>query len=246
MSHLTHEQVRFFRDVGYYKLGGILEPVDISLLRNFVRAETTAKQQGRLIQESGSAAVKLYGLYDRNPGLIHSLLTKPALLEPLQSLLGPSVVFVKNRHNHATVNNAEATKSEARLHRDILQPTRGLITAAVYLEDATVANGCTHVVPGSQNLPFVGVPQENGGGTWMDEHDEYAGLGEQALPVPMAAGSVLLFDGLAFHSVGQNRGDGTRASITLGFRAVDELDFTPDDTRQILVSGEQLYRGNDI
>lgn len=162
------------------------------------------------------------------------------------TILDCYVVFVKNRHNHATINDAEATKSESRLHRDILQPTRGLITAAVYLEDATVENGCTHIVPSSQSLPFVGVPQENGGGTWMDEHDEYAGLAEQALPVPMRAGSVLLFDGLSFHSVGQNLGGGTRTSVTLGFRAADELDFAPDNLRQVLIGGEQLYRGNDL
>ncbi|MBV2156804.1 hypothetical protein [Kitasatospora sp. SUK 42] len=51
-------------------------------------------------------------------------------------LLGPNVVYVLNRHNQGSVN-APGTR-EVRLHRDILQPTRGLLTAVVYFEDAAV------------------------------------------------------------------------------------------------------------
>ena len=119
------------------------------------------------------------------------------------------------------------------------------MTAAVYLQDSTVDNGATRVVPGSHNLPYVGVPQANGGGTWMSEHEEYAGLEGQAVPVPMKEGDVLLFNGTLFHGVGHNPSGQTRTSMTLGFRSVDELDAKPDDARQILVSGQYIYRGND-
>lgn len=131
------------------------------------------------------------------------------------------------------------------MHRDILQPSRGLITAAVYLQDSTVDNGATRIVPGSHNLPYVGVPQADGGGTWMAEHREYEGLEEQAVPVPMREGDVLLFNGTLFHGVGYNLSGETRMSITLGYRSVDELDAEPDTMREVLVSGEYTYRGND-
>jgi ectoine hydroxylase-related dioxygenase (phytanoyl-CoA dioxygenase family) len=80
----------------------------------------------------------------------------------------------------------------------------------------------------------------------MDEHHEYDGLADQALAVPMPEGGVLLFNGLAFHSVGHNRSGRTRISMTFGFRAADELDANPDDARQIIVAGAHIYRGNDI
>ncbi|MDF2460913.1 MAG: hypothetical protein K0S68_316 [Candidatus Saccharibacteria bacterium] len=241
---LTHTQVRFFQDSGYFRLPGLLSPREIEQYKAFVLGEKRREDAERQAAGSGPV-VKLYGLYDRNRGLMDRLIINPKLVATLWSLLGPNVVFVTNRHNHATVNDAEGTKDEARLHRDILQPTRGLITAAVYLEDSTPENGCTRIVPGSHTLPYVGVPQLNGGGTWMDEHDEFAGLLEQALPVAMPAGSVLLFTGLAFHGVGLNLSGKTRISMTLGFRAADELDAIPDDSRQVMVTGSQLYRGND-
>jgi ectoine hydroxylase-related dioxygenase (phytanoyl-CoA dioxygenase family) len=242
---VSHEQARFFRSAGYFRLLDVLDGEQTAALRRFVLQEKCFEDEHRRERGEGEA-VKLYGLYDRNPELVQTLITNPKLIDVLQALLGPNIVFVKNRHNHTTVNDANGTKGEARLHRDILQPTRGLVTVAFYLEASTIENGCTNILPGSHELPYVGVPQPNGGGTWMDEHEEYDGLGNQALAVPMPEGSVLLFNGLAFHSVGQNRSDRTRISMTFGFRAVDELEHNPDFNREILVSGQYLYRGNDI
>ncbi len=245
MQGLTHEQARFYRTAGYFKLHNVLGPAETAELRRFVASAKLAEEERRSSRGSSEPVIKLYGLYDRDPGIVKSLITHPMLVGALQSLVGPNVVFVTNRHNHATVNDSASTKSEARLHRDILQPTRGLLTAVVYLEASTIENGCTHLLPASQNLPFVGVPQADGGGTWMDEHREYDGLLDQAVPMPMPEGSILLFDGLAFHSVGVNQTDKTRMSITLGFRAADELEAHPDPKRHVLIAGEYIYRGND-
>lgn len=242
---MSHEQARFFRSLGYFRLLNVLNPTQTKELRDFVLEEKRAENERRRHEGKGES-VKLYGLYDRNPELIRGLITNPKLITALTGILGPNIVFVKNRHNHTTVNDANGTKGEARLHRDILQPTRGLVTAAFYLEASTPENGCTNILPGSHELPYVGVPQLNGGGTWMDEHEEYEGLEDQALPVAMPEGSVLLFNGLAFHSVGENRSDKTRISMTFGFRAADELDFKPDPDRLILVAGQFIYRGNDL
>jgi len=61
----------------------------------------------------------------------------------------------------------------------------------------------------------------------------------------MTKGSLLVFDGLLFHSTGFNTSKSSRKSIVLGYRSIDELDKTPDTSRQILVSGNHIYRGND-
>jgi ectoine hydroxylase-related dioxygenase (phytanoyl-CoA dioxygenase family) len=231
--------------MGYLRLVNVLGVEQTAELREFVLREKRDEDKRRRLQGE-DPVVKLYGLYDRNPDLIRQLVTHPTLISALSGLLGPNIVFVTNRHNHTTVNDAHGTKNEARLHRDILQPTRGLVTAAFYLEGSTPENGCTNILPGSHNLPYVGVPQLNGGGTWMDEHPEYDGLADQALAVPMPEGSVLLFNGLAFHSVGHNLSGKTRISMTFGFRAGDELDYAPDKARQLIVAGADIYRGNDL
>ncbi|MFF7047932.1 phytanoyl-CoA dioxygenase family protein [Streptomyces griseorubiginosus] len=237
---LTAQQMRHFRDSGYLRLPDLVPESLASRLRGLVRAETAVSPA---VADTPGAQPKLYRLYQRHPELVHELITLPRLVAPLCSLLGPHVVYVLNRHNQAAVNAPET--AAPRLHRDILQWTRGLVTAVVYLEESTVLNGCTQLVPGSHYLPLVGVPQPDGGGTWMDEHAEFTDLLDQALPIPMPAGGVLLFDALAFHTVSANTSDSTRMSLVLGFRSADELDRHPDRSRQVLVSGSHLYRGND-
>lgn len=244
MSAESLRRARFFRQAGYLRVLGVLSPAETAELRSFVLEENT-KENGTATHQLGRTATKLYGLYDRRPQLMHRLVTHPRLVSELTPILGPNIIFVKNRHNHASVNDHTENPEAAALHRDVLQPTRGLLTAAVYLEASTTLNGCTHIIPTSQTLDYVGVPQVNGGGTWMANHEEYQGLLDQALPVPMPEGSVLLFDGLAFHSIGQNNTSSSRMSMTLGFRSVDELSAQPDNTREIIISGQYLYRGND-
>lgn len=238
---LSQEQARFYRDQGYYRLLNCFSGDETSEMRDFIMAEVAKSDD---IQDKSNPNKKLYGLYDRNPDLINKMLGNKALVGTLTSLLGPNIVFVRNRHNHATINNRQGAPAEG-MHRDILQPSRSLISAAVYLQDSTVENGATRIVPGSHNLPYVGVPQADGGGTWMAEHEEYKGLEDQAVPVPMSEGDVLLFNGTLFHGVGFNPSGETRVSMTLGFRSVDELDAEPDTSRQLVVAGEHIYRGND-
>ncbi len=239
---LSDEQARHYRTQGYYRLANVFSRDETAELRAFVAAEAE-KESDRPAPPTGRTA-KMYRLYDRNPDLMHRVISHPNLVGPLKSIRGPNIVFLKNRHNHAAMNSEQGAPAEG-MHRDILQPTRSLLTAAIYLQDASAENGATRIIPGSHELPFVGVPEDTGGGVWMDHHEEYAGMQDQALPVPMSEGGVLLFSSLTFHGVGGNRSGGTRTSLTLAFRAVDELDAHPDDTRQIVVTGEQTYRGND-
>ncbi|MFD4536519.1 phytanoyl-CoA dioxygenase family protein [Kitasatospora sp. NPDC058397] len=234
-STLTEQQARHFRDLGYLRLpyAGLPDGL-LGEVAELVRACAAHLPTGQ---------AKVYRLYQHDQALMHRLIAHPALTEPLTALLGPNVVYVLNRHNQGSLNAPDA--QEPRLHRDILQPTRGLLTAVVYFEDATVETGCTWIVPGSHRAPYVGVPQPDGGGTWMDEHPELSGLADQAVPVPVPAGGVLLFDGTVFHTVGANSDGSTRTSVVLGYRAADELDALPDPDRQVIVAGAHLYRGND-
>lgn len=239
LEQAQFNQQTHFYNCGYLKFGSILNNDVVNELREFVYKEK------ELQLASGNTQAKIYGLYDRNPELMDKLVRNKELIRAVSNILGPNIIFVKNRHNQAAINSKTDTKTEARLHRDILQPSRGLLTVAVYLEDSTIANGATNVIPGSHTLPSVGVPQQNGGGTWMDEHQEYDGIADQAIPISMKAGDVLLFNGMLFHSVGNNTTNKTRASIILGFRSNDELDDNYDEVRQLIVSGENIYRGND-
>jgi hypothetical protein len=236
---LTHEQVAHFRQVGYFRIDNVIEDELVDELLTCVAGECPHLNS----KVTAISATKQYRMYEQHNPTMSRLVEHPNVMAAISSILGPNVVFVTNRHNQSAMNYAEEV--DTRLHRDILHWSRNVITVIAYLSDANEQNGCTHVIPGSQHLPLVGVPQESGGGTWMEAHEEFVGLLDQAVPVPVRKGGILIFDGLLFHSAGKNRTQLPRPAVVLGYRSVDELDANPDPSTQIVVAGRQIYRGND-
>jgi ectoine hydroxylase-related dioxygenase (phytanoyl-CoA dioxygenase family) len=236
--YLSYEQVRFFRQSGYIRL---VKKAPLSLLdgmRSFITAQVEQKVPPFRL-DSHERICRLDAITQRH-SIFQDFFCSADVLDPLESLLGPNIELVLNRHNHATLNLCES--NTVRLHRDVLQWSRSLVTAILYLDDSNCETGCTCLIPGSHYLPFVGRP--NNGGTWMDEHSVYADLLNQAIPIPMEQGTVLLFDSLVFHTVGENKTQNSRMSICVGYHSVDELQKQANPGC-LLVRGEQLYRGND-
>ena len=238
-NYLTSEQIRFFRHSGYLRLPETIPLSTVQTVRALVSSHMGCQVQPYIADETG-CVIRLSELYQRDP-IFAEIFKSPVVLDPLESLLGPNIELVLNRHNHATINRPRL--AARRLHRDVLQWTRDIITVVLYLENSTIENGCTRVIPGSQYLPFVGTP--NNGGTWMDEYSVYESLIDQALPVPMPAGGLLVLDSLMFHACGSNHSQEDRMAVTMGFHSVDELLDDPAPPHRILVRGERLYRGNN-
>lgn len=238
-NKLSDDQVRFFRHSGYLKLSETV-PAEIVDQMRWVVSSLMERCVPPLTTDSEGRVIRLSEVFLRD-SVFSEVFASALVLDPLESLLGPNIQLVLNRHNHATINRGGLMSR--RLHRDVLQWTRNVITVVLYLEEATVENGATLVIPGSQYLPFVGTP--NNGGTWMDEHSVYHGLIDQAVPVPMPKGGLLAFDSLMFHACGQNKTRNTRMAVTMAYHSVDELHSPAAHPQRILVRGEPLYRGND-
>jgi ectoine hydroxylase-related dioxygenase (phytanoyl-CoA dioxygenase family) len=238
---------RFFRNTGYYRVPGVLEKPAIRGLNEMLDREfDRPSPKHKTITAAGGSAVKLYGILQR-PVIGEALVSELRASEPLQdaaeALLGPNVALTLNRHNHAT--NNLAGDQTVRMHRDVLQWSRNIVSAIVFLDPARAETGATVLVPGSHLEPFVGVSQPDGGGTWMDEHAEFAHLADQAMAIEVDAGDALLFDGTLFHTAGYNRTSERRRSLALGFKALDEL-VPPQPATELVLYGEHLYRGNDV
>ena len=109
-----------------------------------------------------------------------------------------------------------------------------------YLEETTLENGCTPVIPGTHLLPGVEVLHRLDRERWVEK----SGVIGQAVPVPMPAGGLLAIDSLIFHRTGTNRTGGSRMSMTIGYHSVDELAGV-EDPKRWLVRGDRVYMGND-
>lgn len=238
-SFIPYERERFFRNAGYLVLRRVFSAAQVDTAHTLLKADFEAGVEPVRVDNEGRVS-RLAQLYGRHTE-IDAMLTEGPMIEIMTGLLGPNVEMVLNRHNHSTMNLAGANNTG--IHRDILQPTRGITTAIVYLEKSTVENGCTLVVPTSHMLPFIGKP--NNGGTWMAGNPIYKDLLEQALPVPAEPGDVLIIDSTVFHAVSENTTDGSRMSFTMGYRSVDELQ-KGEPHACVLVAGERIYKGNEI
>jgi ectoine hydroxylase-related dioxygenase (phytanoyl-CoA dioxygenase family) len=230
---LTMEQVRLFRHNGFFKLPGRLPEPMVERLKEAIWRDIRAEVEPVVRNREGQV-VRLSNILDRDP-IFREAATSVQILDPLESLLGPNIELIMNRHNHATLRTASENTSRG-LHRDVRQWSRTIFTVLVYLEETTVENGCTVVIPGTHHYP--GVSSNLYDQEWARD------LMDQLVPVPMPAGGLLVIDSMLLHSVGHNRTEGTRISMTLGYHSVDELMDVPNPKR-LLVRGERPYAGND-
>jgi phytanoyl-CoA hydroxylase len=235
---LSTEQVRFFRHSGYMRLPISVDSTDVEAIHRYI-IECARSNNSPDVHLEGD--ITYISQILKKHSLIESIFASASLLECLKCLLGDNIELLLNRHNHATLT--PFGNRNVRFHRDILQWSRTVLSVILYLEEASVESGCTQIIPGSHLFPFIKKP--NNGGTWMDEHEIYAGLAEQAVPVPMEKGGLLVFDGLIFHSPGPNQKQGSiRPVITMAYTSVDELLGIADIPSRLLVSGSRIYKGN--
>ena len=234
--HLTHEQVRLFRHNGFLKLTDRL-PEEVVTRLKAAAWKDLREAVAPVVRDKEGRVVRLSNILDRDP-VFREAATHPTVLDPMESLLGPNIEIVQNRHNHIQLRPPGANPDH--LHRDVLQWSRGIVTAIFYLEESTVEKGCTQVVPGTHLLPACGDAHNVDGVEWVQQ----AGVLDQAVLAPMPAGGMLAIDSLIFHGATPNRSDETRMSLTLGYHSVDELSEGSDD-KTLLARGRRVYKGND-
>lgn len=232
---LTLEQVRLFRHNGFLKLPRRLPSETVAALKETVLRHIDEGIEP-VVRDRQGRGVRISALWERG-SVFREALTAPEVLDPLEALLGPNIELITNRHNHATLRLAD--DGTEYMHRDILQWSRAIVTVLFYLEETTVENGCTVVVPGTHLLPGLRSLAVS-----EDEALRAAGILEQAVPVPMPAGGLLAIDSLILHGPGRNSTPHSRMSMTVGYHSVDEL-YDAVNPKRVLVRGERIYMGND-
>ena len=234
-STLQPEEIDLFRHNGFIKLPTRLPVERVEALK--AAALQDIRDGVEPVARRDGEVDRISGLWDRG-GVFQESIACDEILDPLESLLGPNIEFMLNRHNHIYMRDRKSLAS-IELHRDCRVWSRNLLSVLVYIEDTHLENGCTYVVPGSHHLPTL-----SNFAYIRDRKELFEIARAQAIPLPMPAGGLLVMDGLLLHAAGKNRTDGTRMSMTLGYHSADEFSL-PDDRKQVLVRGERKYGGND-
>lgn len=150
------------------------------------------------------------------------MLRHPALLDCIEDIVGPDIVGSSVYRIRPKLPTWD--RGEVPWHQDsgylLAHCDRHLIvTCWIPLVDATLENGCLHVLPKSHRK---GVYRHYTGG-----HAGYLEItnddlpAEAALPIPMKAGGVLFLTNLTPHASFENRTNQVRWSVDLRYQGTD-------------------------
>ena len=154
----------------------------------------------------------------------------PALLSCIESLIGPDIVGSSVYRIRPKLPGWD--RGEVPWHQDagytLAHCDRHLIvTCWVPLVDATLENGCLHVIP---TVHSSGILKHFTGGHagFLEVPDEELPTVEP-VPVPMRAGDALLLTNLTPHASFENRTDQVRWSIDLRYQSADVPNNVDED-----------------
>jgi ectoine hydroxylase-related dioxygenase (phytanoyl-CoA dioxygenase family) len=156
--------------------------------------------------------------------LMRGMLAHSVVVDALTQLIGPnikamqSMLFIKS----------EGRPGQAWHQDELFIPTRdrSLTAAWIALDDATVENGCLWVLPGSHR-PGVLYPDRDHHDLRFDcevEAYDFPYRDEDAVPVEVSAGSVVVFNGYLLHMSLPNTGrQGLRRALVHHYMSAQSL-----------------------
>lgn len=198
-----------------YRRDGVVFPVTVFSLAEVARFRAALRQVTERLGEEARRRIGLPHLHFRCG---HELATHPAVLDAVESILGPdllikgSVVLIKPPHDPAFVAwHQDGTYSQ--LHAS------DNVSAWIALSDSTVENGCMRMVPGSHRqgiLPHVQSEAEHHllarSPQVAVEVDE-----SQAVDVVLRAGQMSLHDSNILHSSKPNGANAERIGFIVRY-----------------------------
>jgi ectoine hydroxylase-related dioxygenase (phytanoyl-CoA dioxygenase family) len=223
---------RYARD-GYVILPGAFTPAEVAELR----AEALSIFRGAAGEvegvepgppdESDEEVIRRYACihfpHKLSP-LMRQTLAHPAVVAALTRVIGPDVKAMQSM----LFTKGEGKPGQAWHQDEFFIPTRDRSLTAVWiaLDDATIENGCLWVLPGSHR-PGVIYPDRDQEDPRFDctvEAYDFPYRAADAVPVQVAAGSVVMFNGYLLHrSLPNTARSGLRRALVNHYMSAQSL-----------------------
>ncbi len=208
------------------------------LAPNLFRADEMARYK-RLARElveqaAGEAGVKVWFYPDLPPAFL-DLALDPRLVAILRALIGPDLEFLSAK----PVFKSGAITFASPWHQDwAYWGGAAKVSIWLALDDATEANGCLKVIPGSHRryVPHAHPVTNKFGNQLGDQTLAEASM----LSVPMAAGGALFFHDLLLHASHENTARRDRWSFIPTYRNAAVPDSATTWTRSRLICGRSV------
>ncbi|MGV9385282.1 phytanoyl-CoA dioxygenase family protein [Nonomuraea sp. NPDC003707] len=157
-------------------------------------------------------------------GLMLDTMRHPAIVSALTSLIGPNVKAMQSM----LFIKPEGEPGQAWHQDELFIPTRdrSLAAAWIALDDATVENGCLWVLPGSHRRGVLYPNREHDDPRYDCTVESYGFPFDDsdAVPVEVAAGTVVVFNGYLLHKSLPNTGRrGYRRALVNHYMSAESL-----------------------
>lgn len=170
--------------------------------------------------------------------LFRDLSESPSLLDAVEALLGPNLLFHYSKINM----KPPAIGSVVEWHQDLSYyplTNSSSLAVLIYLDDADVENGCLQMLPGRHAEGLLDhVKDGYFAGKIVEPVDE-----SRAVPVEGKAGTAIFMHCMTPHASVTNRSNRPRRTLILSYRAADSFPIYSGDVTGELEKSTRLVRG---
>ncbi len=243
---LTEAQVACYDKEGYLVVPRLLDDTDLAPARAAMMEKTSmiaddlfaagliaskledrsfASRLAELFEHLDEVEFLKYGRgwRDRLPGYYH-LMANPKIVDAVESLLGGEI-FANPVYN-VRPKVPRVAAGAVPWHQDKSYwpdaNSNPVITVWIPLVDATLENGCLHIIPRTHKKRVLSWHQETYSGTGYTELDEQHVRDRQVVALPLEAGGAILFNDRLVHMSTPNLSNGVRWSVDLRYQPTDQ------------------------
>ena len=218
-SVLTEEQVDFFADNGYLHVKNVIEDWELELLQRESAAVIDSCMENRpdhghykycLDPLTGRTVLRRVDYIYSKGDALYALVGHPRILGIAESVFGPNFIYCGGD----MVVKVPEYGVPVPWHRDPDLMHAQAFDIDMYLDPATPANGCLHVIPGSHLWQGVDM---------QDMVDEHGFNLPDAVPVIAEPGDVVLHSPMVLHGSRVTRDKPLRRIVYFAFHTLDEM-----------------------
>ncbi len=220
-THVTQEQIDFYRDNGFVVMDDFLTSKELETWREAVDEAVANRGKQRILGQERKTNEYYENVFTQRVNLWQD--NEPVRKIMLDSRLGKlaatlaGVEGVRIWHDQALIKQPWGNPTGWHLDNPYWSfHSRNAITIWVALDDATLENGCLWFLPGTHKLAtFDNVGIGPNIGDLFKVYPDWATI--EAVPAPMKAGSCSWHNGLIAHAAGANMTPGRRRAMTCAY-----------------------------
>lgn len=257
---LPNPQAFDHKAIQQFKLEGYLSVADVYTTEQVENAKLAlddliARRYKKLtgLQLEGSAKAKADGSTPPDPTTMFTVVRKlddftqedprlavilehPALIHIVEQLAGEKTVKIQEMALLKPPQGREKPwhQDHAYFNSD---NSKHIVGVWIALDEATIANGCMHVLPGKHHEPVIHFSRRD----WQICDTTTLAIKQKCLAIPLKPGSVLFFDSFLPHGTPTNNTNQRRRAIQLHFKPATAGDIETQD--RMLVWGSE---GKDV